>query len=167
MNIEPARPEHWPEIWSIIRHVTAAGDTYGYPSDITEDQAESIWLFHPPGVTVVALDDTGAVLGTAKMGPNQMGPGSHVATASFMVGPGARGQGVGRALGEHAVDWARRQGYRAMQFNAVVETNTVAVDLWKSLGFEVVATIPEAFRHPSQGYVGLHVMYQRFTPAPR
>ena len=48
-----------------------------------------------------------------------------------------------------------------MQFNAVVESNTRAVALWRSLGFEVLATIPEGFRHPVKGYVGLHVMYRR------
>ena len=100
------------------------------------------------------------VLGTAKMGPNQMGGGSHVATASFMVAPEAAGRGVGRALGEHVVAWARDAGYRAIQFNAVVESNQRAVHLWRSLGFEIMATLPEAFRSPAHGYVGLHVMYR-------
>lgn len=163
VNIEPARPEHWPEIWSILHHVTSAGDTYAYPTDLGEEGARAIWLEAPPGLTVVAVDDTGAVLGTGKMGPNRPGPGAHVATASFMVGPDSRGRGVGRALGEYAVEWARSQGYRAMQFNAVVETNTAAVGLWKSIGFEVLTTVPEAFLHPSEGYVGLHVMYQRLS----
>ena len=47
-----------------------------------------------------------------------------------------------------------------MQFNAVVETNTSAVRLWRSVGFQILATIPEAFRHPVHGYVGLHIMYR-------
>ena len=80
-----------------------------------------------------------------------------------MVSARSRGQDVGRALGEYALDWARGQGYHAMQFNAVVETNTAAVNLWKRLGFEILGTAPEAFRHPSHGYVGLHLMYQRLT----
>jgi GNAT superfamily N-acetyltransferase len=83
-----------------------------------------------------------------------------VASASFTVDPAHAGQGVGRALGEHALDWARAEGYRAMQFNAVVASNTRAVSLWRSLGFEILATIPEGFRHPTDGYVGLHVMYR-------
>lgn len=161
VNIVPARPEHWTEIWSIIRQMTSAADTCPYPTDLREDQAKAIWWETAPGLTVVAVDDDGTVLGTAKMGPNQMGPGSHVATASFMVDPGSRGRGIGRALGEYAVGWAREQGYRAMQFNAVVETNTVALNLWKGIGFDVLTTVPEAFRHPSQGYVGLHLMYQK------
>ena len=95
------------------------------------------------------------------MYPNHGGPGSHVASASFMVDPAHAGEGVGRALGEDALDWARGEGYRAMQFNAVVESNTRAVRLWQSLGFEILATIAEGFLHPRDGYVGLHVMYCR------
>jgi GNAT superfamily N-acetyltransferase len=96
------------------------------------------------------------------MGPNRPGRGAHIATASFMVDPAHRGRGVGRALGEHAVAWARDAGYRGMQFNAVVETNTAAVALWQSLGFTVLTTVPEAFDSARHGLVGLHVMFQRF-----
>jgi len=115
----------------------------------------------PPSRTVVAEDEDGTILGTAKMGPNHMGGASHIATAAFMVDPAAAGRGVGRALGEHVLAWARAEGYRAMQFNAVVATNTRAVDLWRALGFEVMTTLPEGFLHPTQGYVGLNIMYQR------
>jgi GNAT superfamily N-acetyltransferase len=94
------------------------------------------------------------------MGPNHPGPGSHVATASFMVAADARGRGVGRALGEYALAWARGRGYAAMQFNAVVESNHAAVRLWQALGFRIVGTIPEAFKHPALGRVGLHVMHR-------
>lgn len=47
-----------------------------------------------------------------------------------------------------------------MQFNAVVETNTNAVKLYRSLGFEIIGTLPEGFRHPEHGYVGLHIMHK-------
>jgi GNAT superfamily N-acetyltransferase len=114
----------------------------------------------PPGLTVVACDGSW-VLGTAHMGPNRPGPGSHVATASFMVASDARGRGIGRALGEYALSWAHEQGYAAMQFNAVVESNHVAVRLWQVLGFHIIGTVPEAFEHPTLGRVGLHVMHRR------
>ena len=96
------------------------------------------------------------------MGANRPGRGSHIATASFMVDPAAQGQGIGRSLGEESMRWARRKGFQGMQFNAVVETNLVAIHLWQSLGFAVMTTIPEAFEHARLGRVGLHVMYQRF-----
>lgn len=56
-------------------------------------------------------------------------------------------------------DQARAQGFRGIQFNAVVETNTAAVRLWERLGFRIVGTVPGAFRSRAHGYVGLHVMF--------
>jgi GNAT superfamily N-acetyltransferase len=150
----------WPQVWPFFDEVVQAGETYAYPLDLTSEQARALWTMSPPGQTVVLVDgDT--VLGSATMGPNRPGRGSHVGTGSFMVSPQARGRGVGRRLGEHVVQWHREQGYRAIQFNAVVETNSVAVRLWTSLGFEVVGTVPEAFDSRAHGPVGLHVMHLR------
>lgn len=160
MRIREYSDSDWDELWPIFSEIVAAGETYAYDPDWTAEQARQVWVGRPPGRTVVATDDSG-VLGSATMGPNRPGRGSHVATASFMVGSTARGRGVGRALGECVVRWAREQGYAGIQFNAVVETNGAAVRLWTSLGFEVIGTVPEAFEHPRHGRVGLHVMYLR------
>ena len=160
MIIRDADDADWERIWPFFSRIVTAGETYAYPDDLTADTARSLWMEEPPGLTVVAVDGE-TVLGSAKMGPNRPGRGSHVATASFMVDPAAQGRGVGRALCLYTVDWARSAGYRSMQFNAVVETNTSAVRLWESLGFEILTTVPEAFDHPGHGLVGLHVMYLR------
>jgi L-amino acid N-acyltransferase YncA len=161
MVIREASGEDWAAIWPFLREIVAAGETYTLDRDLGEDEARAMWMLEPPGHTVVAVDPDGAILGTAKMNPNHSGPAAHIASASFMVDPRHTGRGVGRALGEYALDWARAEGYRAMQFNAVVETNTAAVALWRSLGFELIGTLPEAFDHPEHGYVGLHIMYRR------
>jgi L-amino acid N-acyltransferase YncA len=166
MEIREATEADWPAIWPIFDEVVRAGETYAFDPAMTSDEARALWLERTPGHTVVALVD-GVVVGTAKMGPNRPARGSHVGTASFMVGPAARGHGVGRALATYVVDWHREQGYRGIQFNAVVETNTAAVELWKSVGFEVVGTVPGAFEHPEHGYVGLHVMYLDLAPERR
>lgn len=165
MLIRDATAADWPAVWPIVQAVVTAGETYAYDPGLTAEQADRLWMLTAPGRTVVAVDADGTVLGTAKMNPNQAGPGSHVASASFMVAAAHGRRGVGRALGEHALAWARAQGYRAMQFNAVVETNTGAVALWRSLGFQVVGTVPGAFRHPVHGFVGLHVMHRLLEPA--
>jgi L-amino acid N-acyltransferase YncA len=159
MEVREADDGDWSQIWPIFEAVVQAGETYAFDADLPEGVARSIWMERPPGRTVVAVDDDGVVLGTAKMGPNRGGRGAHVGTASFLVGAQARGRGVGRLLATYVVDWHREQGYRGIQFNAVVETNTAAVALWRSLGFSVVGTVPQAFEHPVHGYVGLHVMY--------
>ena len=160
MDIRVATDDDWPAIFPFFDQIVRERRTYAFPAGLTEKSATGWWMEEPPGQTVVAVDgDT--ILGSAKMGPNRPGPGAHVATASFMVDPAHQGRGVGRALGEYVVSWARSQRYHAMQFNAVVETNTAAVRLWKNLGFEVLTTIPEAFDHAELGYVGLDVMYQR------
>ena len=160
MEIREASEADWPAIWPIVEAVVRAGETFTYPRDLDPVFGRTLWMQPPPGVTLVAVED-GRVLGTAKTGPNHMGPGSHVATASFMVAAEARGQGVGRALGEAVIARATADGYRAMQFNAVVEANRSAVRLWRALGFEIIGTAPEAFDHPTEGLVGLHIMYRR------
>ncbi|MFG2003585.1 GNAT family N-acetyltransferase [Spirillospora sp. NPDC048911] len=160
MEIREATAGDWPAIWPFLHEIVAAGDTFSWPRDIDAERARLFWMKEPPGRTVVAVGAGGVVLGTANMNPNHMGPASHIASASFMVAPEHAGRGVGRALGEHVMDWARAEGYRAMQFNAVVETNERAVRLWRSLGMEVVATLKEGFLHPTEGYVGLHIMYR-------
>jgi GNAT superfamily N-acetyltransferase len=162
VEIRDALPEDWPRIYPFFAAIVDGGATYAYPVDHTIESARPWWMEEPPGRTVVACSETGQILGSAKMGPNRPGRGSHIATASFMVDPAYQGRGVGKALGAHAVAWAQAEGYVGMQFNAVVETNVAAVRLWQQLGFEIMTTIPEAFDHRLHGLVGLHVMYQKF-----
>jgi len=160
LRIRPAGAEDWPLIWPFFARIVEAGQTYAYPLDLTEETGRGWWMEEAPARTVVAVrGDT--VLGSAKMGPNRPGRGAHIGTASFMVSPEHTGRGVGRALGRHIVDQCRADGYHGIQFNAVVETNHAAVALWLSLGFQIMATIPEAFNHRERGLVGLHVMYQK------
>ena len=156
MLIREATEDDWPRIHPIFAAVTEEGATYTYPAGLSSSEARALWMGQ---ARVVVAEDGERLLGTATMGPNRPGRGAHIATGSFMVAPEGRGRGVGRALGEHLVEWARVGGYRGIQFNAVVETNTGAVHLWRSLGFEVVGTVPGAFSHPEHGYVGLHIMF--------
>ncbi|MFJ4970129.1 GNAT family N-acetyltransferase [Streptomyces sp. NPDC088755] len=160
MLIREATTEDWPAIWPFFHSIVAAGETLTYPLDLGKEDARGWWYVAAPNRVVVAVDGAGRVLGTAKMNRNHMGNGSHVASATYLVDPAHSGQGVGRALCEYSVEWARTAGFRAMQFNAVVETNTHAVKLYESIGFEVIGTFPEGFDHPTEGYVGLHIMHK-------
>ena len=157
-DLREATTRDWSDIWPIVNEVVVAGDTFAYSSQLTEREARELWMVAAPGRTSVAVE-SGTVLGTANMYANRAGPGAHVASASFMVASTAQGRGVGRALVEDALTWARAAGFRAMQFNAVAETNVAAVRLYESVGFSIVGTVPEAFDHPERGLVGLHIMH--------
>ena len=158
MTIRPATTADAAAIWRIFQAVVAPGDTYSFTGETAEREAVAYFL--GPGITSFVADDDGHVIGMYKLIPNRIGRGSHVANASFMVDPSAQGKGAGRALGEHCLDEARRQGYEAMQFNFVVSTNTAGVSLWKKLGFEIVGTLPKAFRHATLGDVDAYVMHR-------
>jgi L-amino acid N-acyltransferase YncA len=158
INLRPAIDSDRDAIWTIFHDVIASADTYAFDSQMPRQDALAYW-FRSDGHTYVAESD-GRVVGTYILRANQVGPGSHVANAAFMVPPDAQGQGIGRAMGEHCLNEARRLGFRAMQFNFVVSTNESAIRLWQRLGFEIVGTLPEAFRHPEMGYVDVHVMFR-------
>ena len=145
-------------IWEIFHEVVKAGDTYPLDRQTSSDGALAYW-FGPNTHTYVAEQDR-RLLASYVLRPNQSGGGSHVANAAFIVASSARGQGIGRAMGEHCLNEARRFGFRAMQFNFVVSTNESAVHLWKGLDFEIVGTLPGAFRHPQKGYVDVYIMFR-------
>lgn len=163
LDVRDAAEDDWPGIWQSLEPAFRTGETYTYPRDITEPQAHAAWLSLPGARVLVAVpqSDPTVVLGTAKYLPNHPGGGSHVANASFVVGPAGAGRGVGRTLARAVLDRATAEGFRAMQFNAVVETNERAVRLWRSLGFTILTTVPEAFDHPTAGLVGLHIMHRK------
>jgi L-amino acid N-acyltransferase YncA len=157
--IRSAEPTDFEGIWEIFRAVVKDGDTYAYGPDTSEEVARSIWLL-PEVRTYVCVDENDAsVVGAYLVKPQWPDLGSHVCTASFIVKPGVRGGGIGKLLGEHAIEEARRLGYLAMQFNLVVATNEPAVRLWRKLGFSTVGTLPKAFRHSKLGLVDAYVMY--------
>jgi L-amino acid N-acyltransferase YncA len=158
MKIRPAAESDFEGMWPIFRAVVATGATYVFSPDTPREDAFAYWF--GPGVRSYVAEDEGRILGMYKLVPNQRDLGSHVANASFMVDPAHEGRGVGRAMGVHCLREARRAGFAAMQFNFVVSTNAPAVELWKKLGFEIVGTLPKAFRHRELGRVDAYVMYR-------
>ena len=163
MEIRPATDSDRDAIWNIFHEVVAAGDTYALDPNISREDALAYW-FGPRTHTYVAKQSAIGIAGTYILRPNQSGGGSHVANAGFMVSASARGEGLGRAMAEHCLSEARRLGFRAIQFNYVISTNAAAIQLWQDLGFKIVGTLPDAFRHPEKGYVDVYVMYQSLVP---
>jgi ribosomal protein S18 acetylase RimI-like enzyme len=158
MRIRRAETKDAPAIWRIIGPTIRAGETYALDRDMAEDQALAYWL-GTDRETFVA-EDNGEIVGTYYLRPNQAGGGRHVCNCGYMTSASATGRGVGRTMCLHSMEYARQRGYRGMQFNFVVSSNTRAVALWESLGFGIVGRLPHAFQHPSLGFVDALVMYR-------
>ena len=158
MTIRPASAADAEAIWQIFQGGRRRGDAYVFAPDTPRRVALDYFLGANVHSWVAEVD--GVVVGMYKLIPNRRDLGSHVANASFMVAPSAHGRGIGRAMGEHCLDEARRAGYQAMQFNFVVSTNQAAVELWKKCGFQIVGTAPKAFRHRQLGLVDAYVMHR-------
>jgi ribosomal protein S18 acetylase RimI-like enzyme len=158
LRIRRAVVSDFEAMWPIFQAVVSSSETYVFSPETTRDEARTYWF--GPGVASYVAEQAGRVVGMYKLIANQRDLGSHVANASFMVDPAARGMGVGEAMGVHGLREARRSGYLAMQFNFVVSTNEDAIRLWKKLGFQIVGTLPKAFRHGTKGLVDAYVMYR-------
>jgi L-amino acid N-acyltransferase YncA len=158
MKIRPATEADRNAIWNIFHEIVAAGDTYTLDPDMSRKDALAYWFAR--GTHTYVSEADARINGTYILRANQSGGGSHIANAGFMVSASARGKGIGRAMAEHCLSEACRLGFRAMQFNSVISTNTAAIRLWRELGFTIVGTLPDAFHHPEKGYVDVYVMYR-------
>ena len=105
------------------------------------------------------------MVGSYYLRPNSLCLGAHVANAGYVVAEQQRRRGIGSRLCQHSLQAARQRGFRAMQFNLVVSTNTAGIHCWQRNGFEIVGTLPGAFRHSQLGFVDAHVMVQRLQGA--
>ena len=158
VRIRPASAIDEDAVWAIFHEVVQAGDTFTYDPDTSREDALAFWFATGNRTFVALLDDE--IVGSYFIKPNQPGLGSHVANAGYMVRGDMRGRGVGRAMCEHSLEAARQAGFQAMQFNIVISTNTGAVQLWQSMGFTIVGTLPKVFRHKAFGLVDAYVMHR-------
>jgi len=138
--------------------ILRTGETYTLPRDMDKESALAYWL--SPEREVFVAEDQGEIVGTYCLQANQKGGGAHVANCGYMTAVSATGRGAGRAMCAHSLDRARERGFRSMQYNFVISTNGRAVRLWQSFGFEIVGRLPDAFQHPTRGYVDAYVMYR-------
>jgi ribosomal protein S18 acetylase RimI-like enzyme len=160
LRIRPYADEDWERVWAVLEPVFRAGDTYPFHPDISAEDAKTSWMSSPKSVFVAIDELTGQLLGTYYLKPNHEGQASHICNCGYVVAESARGRGVASRMCEHSQTEAVSRGYRAMQYNLVVSTNERAVRLWKRMGFDIIGTIPEAFRHPRLGLVDAHIMHK-------
>jgi L-amino acid N-acyltransferase YncA len=164
VNIRPAEFGDAPALQAIYNEVIADGTYFTAEVPKSLDEIVGLWLTPPVQAYVACDGDSGELLGAYVFRPNMIGRGAHIANASYLVAHSHKGRGLGYLLGTHSLEEARQAGYRAMQFNAVVSTNTIAVNLWLRLGFVRIGTVPQAFRLPSGEYVDTYIMYRSLLP---
>lgn len=157
MEIRAATAGDFDAMWAIFRAAIATEDALPFAGTFEASTFQGHWFGLQPAYVALLQDH---VVGMYKMGANFPDLGAHVASATYVVDPTVQGRGVGRALVEHSLDRARAEGFLAMQFNYVVSTNAPAVALYRKLGFAVVGTLPEAFRHRTLGLVDVFVMHR-------
>ena len=165
LQIRPFEAADWPGLWSLLEPVFRAGETFPHDPAITETDARVAWVEQTQAV-MVAVDAAGALVGTYYLRPNSLALGAHVANAGYVIAENCRRQGVGSRLCQHSLQAARRLGFRLMQFNLVVSTNTAGIRCWQRNGFEIVGTLPGAFRPKQLGYVDAQVMVQALVEGP-
>jgi len=159
INVRRLQEEDWPHVWQFMEPVIRVGQTYPFALDMTSEEAHEMWI-EATECAYVAEDESGQILGSYYIKPNQPTLGAHVANCGYLVAEKARGRGVATTMGEHSLTAAVKLGYRAMQFNLVVATNEASVRVWKKLGFDLVGTLPGAFNHKDLGYVDACVFYK-------
>jgi L-amino acid N-acyltransferase YncA len=146
-------------IWKIIAQVIATGDTYVFDPASSKEKMLAYWCGADKHTYVAMINDE--IVGTFVMKDNQPDLGSHIANASYMTSPQARGQGIGKQMGIFSMEEAKQLGYKAMQFNIVVKSNDKAIQLWKQLGFDIIGEIPEAFNHRTDGLTNAYIMHRK------
>jgi L-amino acid N-acyltransferase YncA len=158
MQIRPAAAADAPAIWRILEPVIRAGETYALPRDMSEAAALEFWTGE--GREAFVAEKDGAIVGSYYLRPNQLGGGKHVCNCGYVVAAEASGRGVATAMCQDSIERARERGYRGMQFNFVVSTNTRAIGLWHSFCFREIGRVPGGFQHPTRGFVDALILYR-------
>jgi len=160
-TLRPFCEHDWAMVWQIISPILKEGETYTFDPDSTEEEAYKLWITLPKQTFVAVQDNT--IIGTYYIKPNQPALGSHICNCGYMIHAAHRGKGVARSLCQHSLTQAKAMGFRGMQFNAVVSTNHIAVNLWLNMGFKKIGIVPEGFYSHTQGYVDSYIMFKRLT----
>ena len=119
-------------------------DGIAFPQTETLDRESGKRFFAAQTYNGVAEVD-GKVVGLYILHPNNIGRCGHIANASYAVASSVRGLHIGEKLVLDCLKEAKAHGFRVMQFNAVVATNTHARHLYERIGFRQLGTIPGGF----------------------
>ena len=158
MKLRKATLKDYNAIWEIFKLVIETEDTHVFKKNTPKADLHDIWF--ADYMTSFVVESENRIVGTYMIRPNYTDLGNHIANCGYLVHPKEQGRGIGKRLCEHSIETAREMGYRGMQFNIVISTNTAAVNLWKKFGFKIIGTTPGGFRHKTQGFVDTYMMYK-------
>lgn len=137
-------------------------DGVAFPQEELLDAESGAAFFAEQTHTAVAEDrQTGHIYGLYILHPNNVGRCGHICNASYAVASRARGRGLGEALVRHCLDKAKELGFGILQFNAVVSSNTPALNLYRKLGFTQLGTIPGGFLMKDGSYQDIIPHYKK------
>ena len=88
-----------------------------------------------PHAAVFVADVDGRIVGRLSIARDQHPASFHVADVGLMVAAGARRRGIGTALLDQAIVWARESGIRKLELH-VFPHNQPALRLYERFGFE-------------------------------
>jgi len=147
--------------WPVFKDIVSAQETYAFDPKINFENAYHLWCLAPLKSYVIKENDT--ILGSYYIRANAAGPSAHISNCGYMVNPQSRGKGIAGKLCLHSQQIAIELGFSAMQFNAVVSSNKIAIALWQKLGFDIIGTIPNAYNHRKLGFVDSFIMYKQLV----
>ena len=145
LEVRAYTPDDLPAMIRIWNEVVEDG--VAFPQEELLDETTGAEFFAAQTYNAVAVEKTsGQVIGLYILHPNNVGRCGHICNASYAVERAARGLHAGEALVSDCLRQGRAHGFRVLQFNAVVASNTHARHLYERLGFVQLGTIPGGFR---------------------
>ena len=149
MNIRAFAPADIDAANRVWNEVVEAG--VAFPQTEKLDRESGLEFFQSQSFTGVCEED-GEILGLYILHPNNVGRCGHICNASYAVDRARRGAHIGEKLVSDCLVQGKRLGYRVLQLNAVVASNTHARHLYERLGFVQLGTIPGGFRRKDGHY---------------
>lgn len=150
--------EDIPEMVKIWNEVVEEGIAFPQEEFLTEQTAAD--FFGTQVYSAVACDaSTGKICGLYILHPNNIGRCGHICNASYAVSSGLRGMHIGEKLVLDSLLQGKRNGFRLLQFNAVVADNIHARHLYERLGFTCLGSIPGGFRMNDKCYKDICIYY--------
>ena len=134
-------------------------DGIAFPQEDLLDNESGAEFFASQSYTGVA-EENGKIYGLYILHPNNVGRCGHICNASYAVSSDARGKHIGELLVKDCLQKGKDLGFRVLQFNAVVESNTHARHLYERLGFTKLGTIPGGFRMKDGHYENICPYYK-------